>query len=197
MTSHSLFGDHRIILASGSPRRKALIQQIGLKAEIIPSKFEENLPKSSFPTPADYVIATAKGKACEVFSENKDAVVIGADTVVVIDNKILEKPSDEECARTMLSELSGRVHHLVTGVCICYKDNNYTFHEETEVKLRELSKDLIDWYVETKEPMDKAGGYGTQEKGAILVERVAGCPFSMMGLPLQKLHRELSNILCG
>ena len=195
MTEHSLFGNHRIILASTSPRRIELIKQIGIKAEIIPSDFEENLPKSSFPTPAGYVIATAKGKACEVFSENKDAVVIGADTVVVIDNKILEKPSDGQCARNMLSELSGRVHHLVTGVCICYQDTKHTFHVQTEVKLIDLSPDLIDWYIGTGEPFDKAGGYGTRGKGAILVDRIVGCPFSMMGLPLQKLHSELSRIL--
>ena len=197
MATQSLFGDYRIILASASPRRKELLQQIGLKAEIIPSKFEENLPKSSFPTPADYVIATAKGKACEVFSENKDAVVIGADTVVVIDNKILEKPSDEECARTMLFELSGRVHHVLTGVCICYQDNKYTFHVDTEVQFTKLSQSLIEWYVGTEEPLDKAGGYGIQGKGAILVDRIAGCYFNVVGLPLQKLHRELSQILLG
>ncbi|XP_063673837.1 dTTP/UTP pyrophosphatase-like [Bolinopsis microptera] len=195
MTEHSLFGNYRIILASTSPRRIELIKQIGIKAEIIPSDFEENLPKSSFPTPADYVIATAEGKACKVFSENTDAVVIGADTVVVIDNKILEKPSDAQCAHTMLSRLSGRIHHLVTGVCICYQDIKHTFHVQTEVKLIDLSPDLIDWYIGTGEPFDKAGGYGTRGKGAILVDRIAGCPFSMMGLPLQKLHSELSRIL--
>ena len=195
MATDSLFGNYRIILASASPRRKQLLQQIGLKAEIIPSKFEENLPKSSFPTPADYVIATAKGKACEVFSENKDAVVIGADTVVVIDNKILEKPSDAQCAHNMLSELSGRINHVLTGVCICYQDTKHTFHVDTEVQFTELSPDLIDWYVSTEEPLDKAGGYGIQGKGAILVDRISGCYFNVVGLPLQKLHSELSRIL--
>ena len=197
MAKISLFDDYRIILASSSPRRRDLTNQIGLKVEIIPSKFEENLPKASFPTPADYAIATAKGKASEIYNENKEAVVIGADTVVVVDNKILEKPSDAACAKSMLSELSGRSHHVVTGVCICYKDHKHTFHVETEVQLIKLSPSMIDWYIETGEPFDKAGGYGTLGKGAILVERIEGCQFNIRGLPLPRLHQKLSRILLG
>ena len=195
MAADSLFSKHRIILASASPRRKELLEQIAVKVEIIPSKFEENLPKASFPTPADYAIATAKGKASEIYNENKEAAVIGADTVVVVDNKILEKPSDAACAKSMLSELSGRVHHVVTGVCICYEDQKHTFHVETKVEFAELTPDLIDWYVGTREPLDKAGGYGIQGKGAILVEKLSGCYFNVVGLPLQKLHSELLKIL--
>ena len=197
MGTISLFDDYRIILASSSPRRRDLAHQIGLKVEIIPSKFEENLPKSSFSTPADYAIATATGKASEIYKEHQEAVVIGADTVVLVDNKILEKPSDVACAKSMLSELSGRVHHVVTGVCICYKDTKHTFHVQTEVELIKLSPTLIDWYIETGEPFDKAGGYGTLGKGAILVDRIEGCQFNMRGLPLPRLHQELSRILHG
>ena len=97
----------------------------------------------------------------------------------------------------MLSELSGRIHQVLTGVCICYKDNKYTFQEETEVKLIDLSEDLKNWHLETEEPMEQAGGYNTQGKGAFFVEWIAGCSSNMMGLPLQRLHCQLSNILHG
>ena len=185
----------KLILASASPRRRDIIQQVGIKAEIIASKFEENLPKSSFSSAADYVIATAKGKACDVFSAHPDSVVIGADTVVVIDGKILEKPRGVQGARDMLTELSGRTHHVLTGVCICYKDQQVTFYATTEVKLVELSCDLVEWYVGTGEPMDKAGGYGIQGQGALLVEKVNGCYFNVVGLPIQRLFTELNNLL--
>ena len=112
MSAYLFLDGQHVILASASPRRRDLLHQIQLHADIIPSTFEENLPKSSFPTAADYVMATARGKACQVAAENREAVVIGADTVVLLDQKILEKPADEKCAREMLAELSGRSHQV-------------------------------------------------------------------------------------
>ena len=195
MSEHAFLSQYRLVLASGSPRRRAILQQVGIVADVIPSKFEENLPKSSFPSPVEYVTATARGKACDVFSEHQDAVVIGADTVVVIDGKILEKPRDVQCARDMLGELSGQTPHVITGVWVCYKEKQVMFHVESEVKIADLSPEFIEWYVDTGEPMDKAGAFGIQGKGALLVEKVHGCYFNVMGLPIQRLFTELKNLL--
>lgn len=190
-----MFPNYRIILASASPRRQELVAQIGLTVEVVPSSFQETLPKSSYSNPADYTVATAQGKAVAVSRSHPDSVVIGADTIVVVDGRIMEKPADSAGAVEMLGELSGRVHHVYTGVCVWYKGQVHTFYDDTEVCFTDLSKELISWYVGTGEPLDKAGGYGIQGKGALLVHRINGCYFNVVGLPLQKLYTKLKEIL--
>eukprot|EP00116_Pleurobrachia_bachei_P010388 sb/3470650/ len=194
--SHSFLSGYRVILASGSPRRKELMAKIGIPAEVIPSKFEENLSKSGV-TAGEYTISTARGKAREVWGEHRDGVIVGADTVVVsADGAILEKPRDKDHAFEMLKGLSdGRTHTVVTGVCLLYGERERTFYTETEVLLRRVSDEMIRWYVTTGEPMDKAGGYGIQSLGAVLVEKVNGCYSNVVGLPVSQLLVELQELL--
>lgn len=196
-----------IILASSSPRRRQILQNIKFPFEVVPSMFEENLDKVSFDKPYDYVQETAYRKALEVFKRlqketRQPDLVIGADTVVTMDNIIFEKPQDEEHAFQMLSRFSGRCHTVYTGVTLIKPSvkNPETFdvkrfHEATDVYMPHFSSDVIKMYVETGEPMDKAGGYGIQERGGTLVERVNGDYFNVMGFPLHRFCKELLDFL--
>ncbi|XP_041463028.1 probable bifunctional dTTP/UTP pyrophosphatase/methyltransferase protein [Lytechinus variegatus] len=187
----SNLGGKRIVLASGSPRRKDILARIGLTFEVIPSTFEENLDKSLF-TPEEYVQETAKGKALEVAERLKGPsmpdLIIGADTVVALGNKILEKPQSEKGAIEMLTELSGSTHKVHTGMILIKQcDGELTtvkFFETTEVMFAELTPDIVRGYVATGEPMDKAGGYGIQAIGGTLVKGIMGDYFNVMGFPL-------------
>ncbi|KAJ3041464.1 hypothetical protein HDV00_009260 [Rhizophlyctis rosea] len=151
----------RIILASGSPRRKEILERLGLKFEVIASSFPEDLDKSSFKTAADYAKENALQKAKEVYSRVKDpkAFIISADTVVVLDNEILEKPKDADDARRTLQSLSGRKHQVVTGVALTFRDKSdgttrfESFTEQTEVEFATLSDELITAYLATGEPL--------------------------------------------
>ncbi|XP_015758808.1 PREDICTED: N-acetylserotonin O-methyltransferase-like protein isoform X1 [Acropora digitifera] len=156
----------RIILASGSPRRSEILQKIGLKFDVIPSLFEENLDKSVFNHPSDYVLENSKQKTLEVArridaKDGKKHLIIGADTVVVLNEKILEKPSDKHHAFEMLKSLSGKDHQVFTGVTLvqgnlskAIEDSNMIqFYEETLVSFGDLTDDVIRGYIETGEPM--------------------------------------------
>ena len=192
----SILKGRRLILASNSPRRKQLLQQINLTPDIIPSSFIENLDKSTFSSPSDYAIANAAGKAQDVYKDvAPESIVLGSDTVVVIDDRILEKPKDDEHAVTMLRALSGRTHSVVTGVSIITRGVAHSFSVSTNVRFSVLSEELIQWYVGTGEPLDKAGGYGIQGVGAVLVEGVEGCYNNVVGLPLQQLFVEMHRVL--
>ncbi|XP_063970629.1 probable bifunctional dTTP/UTP pyrophosphatase/methyltransferase protein [Lytechinus pictus] len=187
----SNLGGKRIVLASGSPRRKDILARIGLNFEVIPSTFEENLDKSLY-TPEEYVQETAKGKALEVAERLKGPsmpdLIIGADTVVALGNKILEKPPSEKGAIEMLTELSGSTHKVHTGMILIKQcDGELTtvqFFETTEVMFAELTPEIVRGYVATGEPMDKAGGYGIQAIGGTLVKGIVGDYFNVMGFPL-------------
>ncbi|XP_064636014.1 dTTP/UTP pyrophosphatase-like [Lineus longissimus] len=194
----------RIILASSSPRRKEILENIGLKLEVIPSTFDENLDKSSFAHSLDYVKETARRKTIEVVERLKNAevppdLVIGADTVVTMDDVIYEKPKDKDDAFRMLSRFSGGSHSVHTAVCLVFpklKTNThpYTlklFHESTDVLFDELSPEVIRGYIDTGEPMDKAGSYGIQSLGGTLVKGIVGDYYNVMGFPLHKFSSEL------
>ena len=181
-----------LILASKSPRRKELLSLITRDFEIIPAVGEERADKSL--SPSEYVTELAKHKAEEVACSYPDDTVIGADTVVAIDGEILGKPRDEADARRMLRLLSGCEHSVFTGTCIIYKNKNIAFCEETKVRFFELSDKEIDDYIVTGEPFDKAGAYGIQELGALLVSGITGDYYNVMGLPVGRLARELKNI---
>lgn len=185
-----------IILASQSPRRREILTLMGLPFSAVPSGFEENLDKSSFKAPRDYVMANAHGKAADVAASHAGAdLVIGSDTVVVLDEKILEKPTSEGEAFRMLKELSGRQHTVATGVSVIAKGGaTTTFAEETTVWFAELTDDMIGAYVKTGEPMDKAGAYGIQGRGGVLVRRIEGCYFAVMGLPMHALARAIGEL---
>ncbi|KAM6149239.1 putative bifunctional dTTP/UTP pyrophosphatase/methyltransferase protein [Rhynchocyon petersi] len=197
----------RVVLASASPRRREILSQAGFRFEVVPSRFKETLDKTSFATPYAYAIETAKQKALEVahrmHSDLRTAdVVIGADTIVTVGGLILEKPVDKQDAYRMLSRLSGKEHSVFTGVAIVHCSSSggqldtqvLEFHEETRVTFSELSEDLLWEYIHSGEPMDKAGGYGIQALGGMLVERVSGDFFNVVGFPLNHFCKELARL---
>ncbi len=183
-----------IILASSSPRRYELLKQIGLKFEVIPSHADEDVDLTQ--APEDVVKELAYKKADSVANmlrrqcPERDALIIGADTIVV-KGKILGKPENKHNAYEMLKTLGGEWHDVITGVSVIDLRSleSITDFEKTRVKMRELDDRIIRSYIDSGEPMDKAGAYGIQGLGALLVERIEGCYFNVVGLPLHKLSR--------
>lgn len=179
-----------MILASKSPRRKELLGIISEDFRIIPAVGEELIPDGT--EPKDAVLLLSRQKAEEIYSRYNGEVIVSADTIVVIDNKILGKPRDEEQAFEMLKTLSGRSHTVFTGVCVIFADgSSENFSERTDVEFYPLSDSEIRDYIATGEPMDKAGAYGIQEKGALLVKSISGDFYNVMGLPISRLARVL------
>ena len=179
------------ILASASPRRKDLLEQIGIKAQILPSEFQE---ASSGEDVYQLLETNTLGKLNDVEGKvlNTDKVIIAADTVVVLDGRILGKPANLHEAVSMLESLSGREHSVLTGLAISYAGKrNYQFLE-TKVKFKTLTKDEIYSYVNTGEGLDKAGGYAVQGLGAVFVEKIKGCYNNVVGLPLNLLYSMLN-----
>jgi len=183
----------KIILASGSPRRRELLAMAGFSFDVIPADVDETADPAL--SPGQLVAHLAEKKALHIrdMNQGQDAVVIGADTVVAIDGLILGKPKDEADAFDMLSRLQGRPHTVFTGVTAasCKTDKIQTFVESTKVFMRALADDEIRAYMATGEPFDKAGAYGIQEKGAVLIARVEGDYFTVVGLPLCRLNLTL------
>lgn len=178
-----------MILASQSPRRRELLSLITEDFRIIPAKGEEKLPEGISPEQA--VILLSRQKAEEIYKEYKNETIIAADTVVAIDGQILGKPASPENAVEMLRMLSGRVHSVFTGVCVIDADGRmHSFADETTVEFYVLSEQLIADYVASGEPMDKAGAYGIQGRGALLVKRIEGCYYNVMGLPIGRIFHE-------
>ena len=178
-----------MILASQSPRRRELLSLITEDFRIIPAKGEEILPDGISPEQA--VILLSRQKAEEIYREYKNETIIAADTVVAIDGQILGKPTSADNAAEMLRMLSGRVHSVYTGVCVIDERGElHSFADETTVEFNELSDELIAAYLASGEPMDKAGAYGIQGSGALLVKRINGCYYNVMGLPVGRLYHE-------
>lgn len=175
----------RIILASSSPRRVEILKKIGLNFDVIPSRVIEHLEKGDF---GEMVENLAMEKAKEVFNRTFDErLVIGADTVVVFNDEVLGKPRDFEEAERFLKRLSGKTHKVYTGVAFVWNNGEYSFHEKTVVKFRNLPDELVKKYVSSGSPMDKAGGYGIQDLGSVFVEKVDGDFYNVMGLPIGKV----------
>lgn len=177
-----------IILASASPRRAEIMNQLGLDFEIIPSDVSEIIPsQSTFPN--DLVTKLAWRKASDVTSKIERGLVIGADTLVVLGETIFGKPSGPDEAVKMLSMLNGKTHSVYTGIAMIQVPSGQTEvgFSETKVKFKTVSLEEIRFYVATGEPLDKAGAYGIQGKGGVLVEAIEGCYFNVVGLPLSKL----------
>jgi len=178
-----------IVLASSSARRRELLQALGLDFVVFPSSADELIDESV--TPADYVRILAERKAQDVVSaygklHNEEFLVIGADTIVVLNEKVLGKPTDPDDAARMLRELQGKVHDVYTGICIIDGKTGLLKSDycHTKVRMKELSEEKIQRYVATGEPLDKAGAYGIQGKGALLIKGIEGDYFSVVGLPL-------------
>ncbi len=180
----------RFICASASPRRREILASCGYDFEVIPSEADESIDEKM--TPAETVMELSKRKALSVSEKHPGAVVFGCDTIVVLGNTILGKPRDEENAKNMLRMLSGKTHEVMTGVTITDRKKSYTFHEVSEVTFYELSEETIESYVASLEPMDKAGSYGIQGLGCVLVKGIKGDYFSIVGLPIAKTARVLS-----
>jgi septum formation protein len=176
-----------LILASASPRRRQLLEQAGLPFEILPSGVEETYNGEP---PEDFARRTSAQKAGAVSARRPEAAVVGADTVVVLEGRMLGKPAGPEEAKSMLAELSGREHRVITGVTVRWDGKEKSGFRETRVRFREIGPDEIDRYVATGEPLDKAGAYGIQGRGILLVESLEGCYTNVVGLPLGLL-REL------
>lgn len=183
----------KIVLASASPRRKEILEQVGISFDIIPSTSDEVITKD---VPKDIVEELAEQKAYEVFSNlSNPSIVIGADTIVVLNNSIMGKPKDEIDAFNMLDNLQNKTHTVFTGVCIYINENNeikkLLFSEATNVTMYPMSKEQIYDYIATKEPMDKAGAYGIQGKSAIYIKKIDGDYNTVVGLPIARLYTEM------
>ena len=181
-----------ITLASASPRRAELLRNAGIPFTVEPA----HVPEQALPDeqPLIYAQRLARDKALAVFGRNPDSVVLGADTIVVVNEHLLEKPQNDADAARMLRLLSGRVHQVITGVCLIAKDYEQTEAEVTEVGFSALSVAEIAEYVATREPMDKAGAYAIQGVASRWVERIDGCYFNVVGLPMPRVYRMLRQL---
>lgn len=176
-----------LILASASPRRSQLLSLVGIPHEVVPSGIEEVEREAA--NPEDVAMELASLKAWEVARRYKGRWVIGADTVVWIDGRSLGKPTDGKQALEMLQRLQGRVHEVVTGVCLVHEGRGVKriFFSRTRVRMRSLSPDHLNWYISTGEPLGKAGGYAIQGIGCALIESIDGSYTNVVGLPMAEL----------
>jgi septum formation protein len=184
-----------VILASQSPRRRELLTLIGIPHTVRPADIDEAYLAGEHPRA--HAERLAREKAAVIARDEPEAVVIGSDTIVVVDGEVLGKPRDEQHAAEMLTRLSGRAHVVMTAVAVMWRGVEVSAVEEVGVTFHPLDADTILAYIATREPMDKAGAYGIQGYGATIVQRVDGDYFAVMGLPLQRLVRLMAELgLC-
>lgn len=181
-----------LILASSSPRRKELLENLHLSFDIFSSDVDESFEPNL--SPEEVVMELANRKAQAVFKEHPEAYVIGSDTIVVHKGKVLGKPNDEVEAINMLTLLSGEQHDVYTGVSILSPECSSHFYEKTEVLFWELTEEEIKAYIRSGEPFDKAGAYGIQQFGSMLVKKINGDYFAVVGLPVSRTIRELRKV---
>lgn len=192
LTTRMIPNKYKVILASNSPRRKELLKGLDLDFEVrVMPDIKEEYPSGLETEMIPQYIACEKAAA---YTLNAGELLITADTVVILDGKVLGKPADEHEAKRMLRTLSGKTHLVTTGVCMATVERRRAFHVTTEVTFKELSDDEIDYYVSVYKPLDKAGAYGIQEWiGFVGVTSLKGSFFNVMGLPVQRIHTELYN----
>lgn len=184
-----------VILASESPRRQELLKMIGLEFKIRPSRitevYQDHVP------PVEYALENARRKGLKVAENATHSLVISADTIVVLDDQVLEKPENDVQAVEILQKLSGKTHQVITafGIIVKSMDRSVYNHEITEVTFRNLTLQQIKAYIASGEPFDKAGAYGAQGTGALLIEKVNGCFYNVVGLPLTKFYITLDTFL--
>lgn len=186
---------YRIILASRSPRRQQVLQELGIKFEVVVRDYDESYPEElKGKEIAEYLSGE---KARHYLAEiNDNEIIITADTIVWCNDKVLGKPADAEEAKNMIRELSGNVHDVITGVTLLSNKNEKTFTDLTRVTFEEMSREEISYYVENFKPFDKAGAYGIQEWiGITACSRIEGSYFNVVGLPVQKLYKELKEFI--
>jgi len=182
---------NRLVLASRSPRRYELLKQVGLECDVIPSRIEENFVKGE--SPRKHVLRLAEAKALDVGNQYSDRWIIAADTIVYIDHSILGKPKSREEAKKMLRRLSGKEHWVLTGFSVHHLQKGKGDREavRTAVKFKKLTQPEMEWYIQTGEPFDKAGGYGIQGIGSFMIESIHGSYTNVVGLPLCELMKML------
>jgi len=181
-----------IILASASPRRKQLLEELGIPFEVQIKNVDESFPSDLNPEEVAAYLSTLKSNAFPDEDFNQRTLIITADTIVTIDGKILGKPTDREDAIQILKQLSGKKHQVITGVTLRSKNKQIVFSVTTDVYFKALSNDEIEFYVDTFKPFDKAGAYGIQEWiGHVAIEKIEGSYFNVMGLPTHRLYEEM------
>ena len=186
-----------IVLASASPRRKAILSKVDLDFTIEPSKINEN--SSIELVPKAFCQHWAREKANDVAKGHSGKLIIGADTIVVIDDKILGKPKSNEESFSMLKSLSGKTHQVLTGVSLIHLDLgiDFTFNDSTDVSFCYLTDEEIDKYIDKYKPYDKAGSYGIQDGFSVYVEKINGCFYNVMGFPISRFHKFYKAIAKG
>jgi len=189
--------DRKIILASASPRRAKLLRQIGMEFSIEPANLDEDNIQEEISIPEEVTKILSQAKAKTIATVVKRGLIIGADTVVCLDKNILNKPANETEAHQILSALSNRQHQVITGVTLLLKpeQKQITFTEITHVAFRNLTNNEILAYIATDEPWDKAGGYGIQGQGALLVHSIEGDYNNVVGFPLTRFYQELQQLM--
>lgn len=196
--SHWLGVTGRVRLASASPRRLALLRQVGIEPEVCPVEVDENPRPGEAPATLAQRLALAKAAAGWALGGlARGDCALGADTVVVAEGEVLGKPGHAEAARKMLTQLSGRRHQVITAIAVCDNSGCRSQVVTSQVTLRPLSANEIDAYVKTGEPLDKAGGYGIQERGAVFVARLEGSHSAVAGLPLMETMALLQQVARG
>ena len=185
----------KLILASQSPRRKQILSRLNIPFGIIVSDVDESIFTSDG-SPANYAQELASIKCHDISKKYTDYLVVGADTIVILNDKIMGKPDDKQDAISMLKILSGNTHRVITAVSIqCAQNNtNHTFYEQTAVTFRQIPSAYISTYVDSESPYDKAGSYGIQDWSAIFVEKINGCYDNVVGFPLSRFVLELEKI---
>jgi septum formation protein len=185
---------NRLILASKSPRRYELLKQVGLDFDVIPSRVEEDFVRGE--SPRKHVLRLAEAKALDVGNQHPDCWVVAADTIVYIDHSILGKPKSRQEAKKMLRCLSGKEHHVITGFSVHHLERRKRDREavQTSVKVKKLTQSEIDWYIQTGEPFDKAGGYAIQGMGSFMIDSIKGSYTNVVGLPLCELIQMLNRL---
>lgn len=187
-----------MILASTSPRRQELLREAGVDFRVVPPTLDEGAMDAEGLSPEELVTALARCKAFSVTTEAQpNEVVVAADTIVVLDDKVLGKPRDAEEAKEMLRSLSGHTHEVLSAVCIVRDGQEKAYCERTRVRFYELFPEEIDAYVATGEPMDKAGAYGIQGLGRLFVRSIKGDFYTVVGLPVARLVRDLRRMGCA
>lgn len=189
------FKNTQIILASQSPRRKELLSLIADSFEIIPADIDETLPQNTDVFSAAEILAAKKAQ--HIAKDNPDKLVIGCDTVVICEGKILGKPKTDTEAFEMLTLLSGKAHKVLSGVSLCKNGKTHSFTQSSDVYFYPLTEDEINAYIATGDPFDKAGGYGIQTQGFFMVEKIDGDYNNIVGLPVARLRREMISFLGG
>lgn len=188
--------DITLVLASKSPRRRQLVDMLGFPVEIVTIDVDEHIDAT---VPVDRIaetLACRKASGYDLSQLRPNQILVTADTIVALDDRMLGKPHDREEAMAMLSALSGRHHTVYTGVCLTTRQSRRSFTEATDVFFRKLEKGEIEYYIDTYKPFDKAGSYGVQEWiGAVGVERLEGCFYNVMGLPVSRLYQEIKQIV--